>query len=162
MSGGLTINGVDFRTANHRVFFDLYSGLYDGLELAGEDYDVAEAAGQLWQPRRALSRTIELRGAVMGLGATLDIRRADFHLAMFSVFNAIRFRSATQADDAPFSVVLTGPYLGIPDGDTWSATFRYAGHALSDPDPDWARRALVIQLRSVDSPPDWVVVEESS
>ena len=157
MSGGLTVGGVDFRTSNKRIFFDVYSGLYDGLDLAGKDYDIAEAAGQLWQPRRALSRTLELRGAVMGVGADLDARRQDFNAAMISVFNAIKVRTSSQVDDAPFNVVLTGPYLGIPDGDTWTAGFRYLGHSFSDPDPDWARRVLVIQLFTVDSPPDWVV-----
>lgn len=158
MSGGLTVNSVNFREADHGIFFDVYSGLYDGLEYAGEDYDVAEAAGKLWQPRRALSRTLELRGAVMGLGATLDIRRGDFHTNMLAVWNAINHRISSELDDSPFNVVITGPYLGIPTGQSWTAAFRYFGHSMSDPDPDWARRAMVIQLQTVQSPPDWVVV----
>lgn len=154
---GLTVDGVDFHEQPKRIHFDLVTGLYDGLEYVGEDDDIPEAAGMDEQPRRAIKRVVELRGSVTGQGATLADRREDFHTALVAVFDAIHARTAADADDASFPVVVTGPYLGLPTGDTWTLNCRWAGHQFADPDPDWARRGLVIQLFSVDSPPDWVV-----
>jgi hypothetical protein len=152
MAGGLTVNGVAFRTADRRIFFDLYRGLHDGLIIVGEDDDLPEAAGMVAQPRRAVGRSLELRGWVQGVGATLNDRRADFDAAMGEVWDALDPTTGT-----PYPVVVTGPYLGVPTGETRTLQCRYFGDETADPDPDWARRVMVVELFSVQSPPYWVV-----
>lgn len=152
MAGGLTIDGLNVRAADKRIKFDLFRGFFgrEGVEYEGEDDDVQDATGMEAQPRRPIRRVLEFRGAVTGQGADLATRRADFRAAMEELYAVLD----PTAD--PVAVVITGPYLGVPAGETRSLTARWSGDSWSDPDPDWARRRGVFQMVCVDSPPHWV------
>lgn len=150
---GLTIGGVDFHRSDRRILFDIYRGFFgkEGVQYEGEDDDVQDATGMEAQPYRPVSRTIEFRGWVQGNGATLAERRED----MLAAFDAIYAVLDPSLD--PVTVVVTGPYLGVPVGQTRTLTAKYVGDSWGDPDPDWARRVGVFTMTCLDSPPDWVV-----
>ncbi len=154
MSGGLTIDGLDVRAANRRISFDLHSGFLgkQGVEYEGEDDDVQDATGMEPQPQRPVRRVLEFRGEVRGIGADLTARRTDFLAAMEELYAVLD----PTAD--PVDVVVTGPYLGVPVGQTRTLTARWSGDSWNDPDPDWARRTGIFTMVCVDSPPDWVIV----
>jgi hypothetical protein len=87
----------------------------------------------------------------MGLGATLALQREDYDAAMLELWDALDVTTGT-----PYPVVVTGPYLGVPVGETRTLMCRYDGDQMADPDSNWARRGMIIRLFSVQSPPFWV------
>lgn len=61
---GLTYRGTDLQTMPPGIFMELTSGLFDGLELVGQDQPLLGADGVFPRPRRIRRRKVTLVGLI--------------------------------------------------------------------------------------------------
>lgn len=66
---GLTYDGEDIQDLNG-LFLQIVSGLYDGLDVRGQDVTIPYLAGQVARARRRHTRRIMLKGFVRGADPT--------------------------------------------------------------------------------------------
>jgi len=73
----VTFDGVSVQDTDG-LFLEIVLGLYDGLDVRGDDVTVPYLAGRVPRARRAHTRRILLVGWCRGSGATEDLRRLDY------------------------------------------------------------------------------------
>ena len=77
---GLTYDAEDVQSTDG-IFLEIVSGLYDGIDVRGDDVTVPYADGQVSRPRRRHNRKIGLKGYVRGgdpLATTVIERQMDY------------------------------------------------------------------------------------
>lgn len=100
--------------AQATIWFDLPVGLAEPPEIRGEDVVIPGKAGQTWMTKVDDYRLIELDGYVQGQGVGLEARQQSWRQATDALM-AIMDRTA-----APGTLEVSGPYLGIAPGQTFS------------------------------------------
>lgn len=94
---GLTFDGTDLQRSDLSAFFEIESGLHDGLEVRGRDTVVPALAGRIVRNRVADRRVIQLRGFIRGEGADADAQGEAFR-AMAQEMEAL-FDQTADPDD---------------------------------------------------------------
>lgn len=112
MAGNLTYRGLDLQDAG--IWLDLASGFAEPARVRGDDVVIPGKAGRTWMPKVEDGRPIELRGYVLGQGATLSARQQSWRELTDELMAVLDFTAAAGA------LEVSGPYLGIPDGFAYS------------------------------------------
>lgn len=115
--GDLVYRGLDLQAdpaKRQGLWLDLASGFAEPPRVRGDDVVIPGKAGRTWMPKVEDGRLIELRGYVLGRGDTLEERQQDWRELTDSLMAVLDFTAAAG------TLAVSGPYLGIPDGFTYS------------------------------------------
>lgn len=139
---GLTFNGTDLQASDFGIFLEITRGLNESPGVRGVDLVVPARAGRIVRNRKADALSIELRGWVMGAGATEALQRIDFRT------NAKAVRALFDPKAEPAALVAT-----LEDSTTATIAARTLNSMWEQADP-WTA-AVSIELESV--APDWTI-----
>lgn len=150
MATTLSYAALDIRLDNKTIYFDVNKGLDEGFESRGVDYIVPDIAGRVARGKQPDRRVIELVGYVWGGDSgTLLTDQEAYRTAVDSIL------AVFDTSLAPADLVLTGPYLGVPSGTTWTISCRTTNIMSGELIAGKFRR-FNIELESVASPA-WAV-----
>jgi hypothetical protein len=148
---GLTVNGLDLRSADKRFQFALMEGLYELPDFDGGDNTIVTGApGEIVEDSIARRLTLKFDGWIHGIALTPEDQLTDF-LANFQTW---REAVAPQTDGVLSGTVvveLTNGYLGTSG--TYSIDAKYVG-AMWDERIANASRHGIFTMVAVGSPPD--------
>ena len=142
---GLTYRGTSVQTAN--IHLDIITGYAEPASVRGVDTIIPGLAGRVVRDRVKDVRTIELRGWVLGTGATEVLQQQSWRT------NTDALMALMDRTLAAGALVLTPPTLGLAAG---SKTINarcvnvMPGEIHGSIFQRWA-----IELVAVGSPPDW-------
>lgn len=146
----LTLRGLELRPADTSMHFTIHRGFDDVPEVRGKD-DVAPAlAGRVVRNRVADRLIIELRGVILGSGATEDAARQNYRATVNSLKNVL------DRTLPPGDLVVYAPTMGLASG-TATISVRHVNSVWGD----WVaglHRKVSIELECVSSPPVWTLV----
>jgi hypothetical protein len=135
----ITYRGTDLNSFGLKL--QLTQGFRDGLSVRGKDYIVPGARGRVAMPRRADVRRLIIEGWVQGDDSEDWRESTDLFHEIFDV----------ELDAG--TIVITGPYLGIPVGVSYSIGARVLNTMPGQIQGDSQFQHWSIELESVD--PDW-------
>jgi hypothetical protein len=153
---GIVANGVELRpTSGDKWFFWITRGFDDLGTVRGTDVVLDGVAGRFVPPigRVADTLIIEMRGWIVGRGATEAIARADYRTSMdtlAAIFDPII---------DPFLIEVHTPVMGIAAGKKRSLNARFVNAVWGE----WVaglKRSVSATYECVDSPPRWVEANE--
>lgn len=110
----ITYRGVSLQADG--VYFDLWAGLHESPPVRGEDVTIPGAPGTTWMPKVYDARELELRGYILGAGASEAERQEDFRNASYEVITGL-FDFAAEPDE----LTVSPPYLGLTEALTIGA-----------------------------------------
>lgn len=148
----LTGGGLDLRRSDGSVWLWIARGwLDDPADVRGVDTVIPGKEGRTARDRKRDFRTIELRGQIVGQGATEAAADADY-LALVQALNPLFFDLTV----APWALVAGDLYRGLGVGQTATINVRPVNVVPAANQLTW-RRAFTFELVSIDSPPEWVI-----
>lgn len=106
-STGATVDGDDWTRTDLKIVGRFTAGIFDGLEVRGQDATIPSSAGQVPLNRKAHQRIIRYEGMVMGSGSTEAAQRADFLASRIAIDGKMR------GDQDPYTLTVT-----LEDGST--------------------------------------------
>ena len=154
---GLLIDSLDVDDPANGYAGELIQGGPDELaEYVGEDDDIPGASGQdpgLWTPS---IRTVRYRVDVWGDGATVGQRRASYYSRMTAL------RDKMTPDDLITLRIegdSDGRHFGLGAGEALVLSNVRPLSVIGEPVYLYEIRRVVLTLKCIDSPPDWVPEE---
>lgn len=136
----VTFDGISVQDTD-TLFLEIVSGLYDGLDVRGEDVTINYLAGQVPRSRRGHTRRVLLKGFCRGDGSTQDERRLSYRAErenmelLFDVTAMPATLEVTYADLSSRSI--TARTLNIIATELVPAEVADVSIELLSTDPDW-------------------------
>lgn len=138
---------VELQTA--KIHFDIPSGFFEPADVRGKDIIVPGRTGRVYFARVKDSRSVELQGYVMGIGATPQERSEDWHASTQALMAVMDYSLAAGA------LVASEGYLGLPAGDIATLQARCV-NAIPGPVLNcMSFQRWSFELECVASPPEW-------
>lgn len=153
---GIVANAVELRpTTGDKWFFWITAGFDDLGSVRGVDAVLDGVAGRFVPPIGRVTDTIivEMRGWIVGRGATETAARADYRLSIDTLQPAILDPTLD-----PFPIVVHTPVMGIPTGKKRTIQARFLNAVWGD----WVaglKRAVSVRFECVDGI-GWVEANE--
>lgn len=147
----LLIGGLEIQTRTGGYWFDVVDGdPFDLAEWVGEDDEVMGATGRAAGAWLADTRPVRLHGTVWGDGATAALIRASFKSRMDAL-------KAKMSPATPVSIVAHPPNFALATGTTATLSSCRPERIVPVRSGGWEWREMNLELRSIASPPDWVI-----
>lgn len=148
---GLLLDGLELQDLDAGYWFDVIAGGPDDLaEWVGEDDEVMGASGRAAGEWSADTRPLRLHGVVFGEGATLQLTRQSYRSRMAALV-------AKMSPASVKAVVAHPPNLGLTAGQTATLADCRPERIIGEPALQEVKREVTLELRSIESPPDWVI-----
>lgn len=147
----LTVGGLELRDLSAGYWFEIINGGPDDIAtVRGTDDIVPGASGRASGAWAKDVRTLRLHGIVAG-EATESVTAAEsFRTRMDALV-------AKMDPTALVDVVAYAPYLGLASGKTATLSDCRPQNITGNPSYGDEVREMILELQSIDSPPDWVV-----
>lgn len=89
-STAAVVDGDDWTREDLKIVGRFTAGIFDGLEVRGQDATIPSSPGQVPLNRKAHQRVIRYEGMVMGAGAAEADQRADFLASRIAIAGKMR------------------------------------------------------------------------
>jgi hypothetical protein len=153
---GIVANSLELRpTSGDKWFFWITGGFDDLGSVRGQDVVIDGAAGRFVPPIGRVSDTliVEMKGWIVGRGATEAVARADYRTSLDTISAAILDPTLD-----PFPIVVHTPVMGLATGKKRTINARFLNAVWGD----WVaglKRAVSVRFECVDGV-GWVEANE--
>lgn len=135
------------------ICIDLIEGMWQPVQVRGQDWVVPKLEGLIWGNRRRDRITFTLGGFIRGSGADPTARLEDFNANVQAVMTVM------DPEAAPGDLVASQGYLGLATGDvaTIEARVRNAAPGRIQSYGLYPFQLWTFELEAITDPVDWVI-----